>query len=218
VTATAEPEGDAPEGHVPLDPFEGHLSFARSVRGGTFTRAWFGFIDSLRPPIDVRADRILDLEAMGQMPALIIKAPRLMREDEYPEGLEDRMKEDCERQFTLRNIGRAEREAYPDEKLEMDHRPVDAGGFVFPELADMGKARAAPALLEETSYQFVYNASRWRWTMLEVMQWERHFCKELKDTVDGPLWRYDPDAPRDDKAEAAPTQAESASDQESTPD
>lgn len=176
-----------------IDPFAGHVAFARSVRGGRFQRPWYAFLDAMREPIDVRADRMIDIHAFGNKLQFIIKPPRPMRDDEYPADLEDRMKADCERQFVLRNIARLEKEAYPDEKLEFDHKPVDAGGFEFPKLASMAEAYAAPELLSEVSYQFVYNASHWRWTLLEVMQWERYFSKEIKDKFVGPMWKHDPD-------------------------
>ncbi len=176
-----------------IDPFAPHLAFASGVRGASFRLPWFSFLDAIREPIDVRADRILDLDAFGQNTQLIIRPPRKMRDDEYPADLEDRIKNDCERQFILRNIARVEKEAWPNDKLEFDHKPVDAGGFEFPKLASMQEAYEAPQLLEEVSYEVVGGASRWRHTLLAVMQWERHFCREIKDKFDGPLWKYDPE-------------------------
>jgi hypothetical protein len=176
-----------------IDPFALHVAFARGVRGASFRLSWFGFLDAIREPIDVRADKILDLDAFGQNAQLIIKPPRKMRDDEYPADLEDRIKNDCERQFILRNIARVEKEAWPNDKLEFDHKPVDAGGFEFPKLASMQEAYEPPELLDEVSYQIVHGASRWRHTLLAVMEWERHFCREIRDKFDGPLWKYDPD-------------------------
>jgi hypothetical protein len=220
MTATsAETEGATGVVDMTIDPFAGHTAFAKSVRGPSFRRAWFGFVDSLRDPLDVRADKILDLQAFGQNPQLIIRMPRPMRDDEYPSDIEDRLKNDCERQFVLRNIARLEREVYLDEKIEFDRKPVDAGGFEFPKLASMQEAYAAPELLPEVSYQYVFNASRWRWTMLEVMQWERYFCREIKDKFKGPIWKHDPDTNPivDEDAPPAPT-APDAGDADAPPD
>lgn len=201
-----------------INPFASHVAFARDVRGGTFQRPWYAFLDAMREPIDVRADRIIDIHAFGNTLQLIAKPPRMMRDDEYPTDIEDRMKADCERQFVLRNIARLEKEAYPNEKLEFDHKPVDAGGFEFPELASMAEAYAAPELLPEVSYQFVYNASHWRWTLLEIMQWERYFCKEIKDKFPGAMWKHDPDTnPIPDERPAAEDAGPNA-DSDSNPD
>jgi hypothetical protein len=192
----------------PLDPFAGHLAFAHGVRGTRFRRGWFGFLDSRPEPLDVRADKVLNLEAFGVQKQLIIKPPRPMREDEYPADLDDRMKTDCERQFILRNMRRVEREVDLTEKPPFDHKPVDAGGFEFPKLASMAEAYAAPELLDAVSPQVMADATAWRGTLLAVMRWERYFCKEIKDKFPGPMWKHDPDTnpvpPDPDAPEAEP--------------
>ncbi|MFO0749846.1 MAG: hypothetical protein U1F43_29875 [Myxococcota bacterium] len=54
----------------------------------------------------------------------------------------------------------------------------------------------------------------WRHRMLEVMQWERYFSKEIKDTFSGPMWRHDPDtnpvAPAGQTAEKSGDEARAA--------
>jgi hypothetical protein len=43
------------------------------------------------------------------------------------------------------------------------------------------------------------------------MQWERYFCKEIKDKFPGPMWRHDPDTnpvPPEPDADAASAPAE----------
>jgi hypothetical protein len=203
VTPEESPEVEGP----PLDPFAGHLAFAQGVRGGSFRRGWFGFLDSRPEPLDVRADKVLDLAAFGQQRQLIIKPPRPMREDEYPGDLDDRMKTDCERQFILRNMRRLERESGLDEGLPLDRKPRDAGGFAFPELASMATAYAPPELPEASSPRVMADASAWRTTLLAEMRWERYFSKEIKDKFPGPIWRHDPDTnpvpPDPDAAPAA---------------
>lgn len=189
----ADAEGAVGLAEVALDPFALHVAFAKGVRGTSFSLGWYGFLDSRPEPLDVRADKVLDLQAFGQNPQLIIRMPRPMREDEYPAELDDRMKQDCERQFVLRNIARVERDVFLEDKLGFERKPVDAGGFEFPKLASMEEAYKAAELLDEVSYQYVFNASRWRWTLLEVMQWERYFCREIRDKFKGPMWKHDPD-------------------------
>ena len=34
---------------------------------------------------------------------------------------------------------------------------------------------------------------RMNWLIRET-EWSRHFCQELKESIQGPLWRYDADA------------------------
>ena len=106
------------------------------------------------------------------------------------------MKE-CMPQFHLRNIGRAERFSDPDEEMEFSHDRVEYGLRAPGALTSLPPRYSAPVLLDETNLDVVrgYRA-RMRWLIRET-PWTRYFCKELKESIRGPLWRYDPDTNTD---------------------
>ncbi len=181
-----------PAFEVTIDPFARHREFARWVRTGKLRVSFQAFLERWREPIDVRADKILDLDAIGKPPQTFLKMPRPKRPDEYPEGLEDRMKQDLERQFILRNLMRFVKTVNKDDPLEFETKEVgvkldlDARKH----LADLHRT---PELLADLGVDHVRNELAWRRRFLEVMQWERYFCKEIKDDFQGPLWKHDPE-------------------------
>jgi hypothetical protein len=176
---------------VTIDPFARHRGFAGWVRTGKLRTSFQRFLEHMREPIDVRADRILDLAAFGQVPHQFLKMPRPKRPDELPEGFEDRMK-DLERQFILRNLRRFVKTVDRNDPLEFEKKEVGVKLDLDTRkhLADLHRR---PELLGDTGLEQVRNELAWRHRFLEVMQWERYFCKEIKDDFDGPLWKHDPE-------------------------
>jgi len=188
---TPNPEGETPEGE-PFDPFSRHLDFAGWVRTGKLSGTLQQFLDALREPIDVRADKVLDLSRFGKGPALFLKTPRLKRSDEFPEGYEERLKNDLERQFILRNLMRFVKTVNKDDPLEFERKPAG----VKPELgahAHLQHLHRKAELISELGVQHMKHELAWRHRFLAVMQWERYYCREIKDEFDGPMWKHDPE-------------------------
>jgi hypothetical protein len=98
-----------------------------------------------------------------------------------------------EPQFILRNIPRVEK--FPDEWLEFDHSRVmvrDWHGLV----QEVHRQRyAPPALLDELNLDRVTAYREGVRQLFFRADWSRHFCAELNKTLDGPVWKYDPDRP-----------------------
>ena len=184
------------------DPFVVHLNFIREHRmriGESLTERVK--LTPMEPMVN-RLESFLDFEALEAIASWqgLFSAPREKRESELDPEVEGHMKE-CMPQFHLRNIGRAERLADPDEDLELSSSEVEYG------LRAPGAARApldayqAPRLLEESNLALVkaYQV-RMEW-LIKKTAWPRHFCQELKESIRGPLWRYDPEAvEREDEA------------------
>lgn len=181
------------------DPFDGHLNFI----AGCAARRAVTFADriTIEPlkPLGISLESTFDFDALEAIASWqgLFRPPRDKRPGELNPDVQTQMKE-CNPQFHLRNIGRVERIADPDEDLELSHDRVEYG------LRAPGASRAllpryaAPRLLEETNLDLVrgYQA-RMQWLIHET-PWSRHFCQELKESIRGPLWRYDPDADTDE--------------------
>jgi hypothetical protein len=177
---------------VSLDPFARHRSFAGSMRAGKLRSSFQSFLDSWREPIDVRADRMLDLQGFGRLPHAFLKMPRNKRPDELPDGHEDRLKNDLERQFILRNLARVVKTINRNDPLEFERKAISLK-FELDYRRELGDLHRKAELLDDLGLDHVRRELAWRHRFLEVMQWERHFCKEIKDDFEGPLWRHDPD-------------------------
>lgn len=175
-----------------FDPFARHRGFAKWVRTGKLRSTFQWFIDSWKEPIDVRADKILDLQAFGKGPAPFLKMPRPKKASEYPEGLEDRLKKDLERQFILRNLMRFVKTVNKDDPLEFERKPAGVK-LELDARAHLADLHRTPELLDELGVDHVRHELAWRHRFLEVMQWERYYCKEIKDEFQGPMWKHDPD-------------------------
>ena len=99
----------------------------------------------------------------------------------------------CMPQFHLRNIGRYERYADPDDDLELSHDAVSHGLRAVDTTTCLIEAREPIALLEVMTLDAVRAYQRrMRWLIHET-EWNRHFSHELKASVAGPLWRYHAD-------------------------
>ena len=198
-TADAETEGLAfslsPEGEAALtmDPFARHKVFARDVIHGRLRSKLFEFLDSFREPIDVRADKVLDLTKFGAPLAQFTKPPRVKKKEEFTDDLDDRMKHDLERQFILRNLMRFVKVVDRNDPLEFEKKSVEVAKMDIDARAHMQDLHKKPDLLDDLSVDHVRFELAWRHKFLEVMQWERHFCREIKEDFSGPLWKHDPE-------------------------
>lgn len=179
----------APE--VTIDPFTRHRSFAGWVRTGKLRSTFQWFLDQWREPIDVRADKILDLKGFGKPPHAFLKMPRNKRPDEFPDGYEDRLKKDLERQFILRNLMRYVKTVNRDDPLEFEKKPVGVK-VDLDARAHLKDLHRTPELLDDLGHDHARHELEWRKTMHDVMQWEEWFCKEIKEDFAGPLWKHDP--------------------------
>ena len=118
----------------------------------------------------------------------------VQRMSERPEGVDAQLEQTVP-QFFLRNIARAERK-------EEDESP-----WVLVSTRDRS-AEEALAALRNLRYRPPELLKRWNmddvlWLrallkrVLHQDDWTRRFGRELKETVRGPLFRYDPDRPPD---------------------
>lgn len=109
---------------------------------------------------------------------------------ERPDGLDSQMAEKVP-QFFLRNIARAER------RVE-DEMPFDVVATrdreAEKQLAELRNLRyQPPALLKRWNLDDVLWLRAMLKRYLYQEDWRRRFGRELKETVRGPLYRYDPD-------------------------
>jgi len=188
-----------------IDPFALWLAFAKGVRAGQLRTAFVKFLEHWREPIDVRADKRIDLAAFGKGPHLFLKTPRPKRPDELNSDLADRMKNDLERQFNLRNLARFVKMVDKGDPLEFKRRKVEVGKLDIDARAHMPEVyKRIEGVTLESGIVAVRAELAWRHRMLEVMQWERYFSKEIRENYQGPLWRHDPDKADGVKALPAP--------------
>lgn len=200
--ATAEPRDDSDEGTgvlseeardaITMDPFGRHRVFAREVIHGRLDNRLLDFLDTFREPIDVRADKVLDLSKFGQPLVQLTKEPRVKKREEFNDDLEDRMKTDLERQFILRNLMRYVKTVNKDDPLEFEKRAIQLAQMDFDARAHMSELHKKPDLLSELGVDHVQHELAWRHKFLEVMQWEDYFCREIREDFSGPLWKHDP--------------------------
>jgi len=185
------PKSDAP---APPDPFEGHLAFL----AGWESRRLRTLADRLtlpaEAPIGLDVTSMLDFDALEALASWqgLFQPPRDKRPGELDPDVEGQMKQ-CVPQFHLRNIGRYERYADPDDDLELNPSEV-RHGLRAAETATLHVGAPEPiALLEVMNLDAVRGYQRrMRWLIHET-DWNRHFSQELKASVAGPLWRYHAD-------------------------
>ncbi len=178
---------------ITMNPFKRHRLFAHKVIYGRLDSRLFVFLDSFREPIDVRADKILDLTKFGRPLAAFTKEPRIKKKEEFTDDLDDRMKTDLERQFILRNLARFVKTVNKDDPLEFKRHAIEVAKMDIDARAHIAELHRKPALLEDLGVDHVRKELAWRHRFTEVMQWERYFCREIKDDFSGPIWKHDPD-------------------------
>ena len=118
---------------------------------------------------------------------------------ERPDGIDAQLEEKVP-QFFLRNIARAERElddAMPFDVTATRDREAER------QLAELrGLRYRPPALLKRWNLDEVIWLRALLKRLLYQEDWRRRFGRELKETVRGPLFKYDPD--RQDAAKDRP--------------
>jgi hypothetical protein len=145
-------------------------------------------------PLGIAPEEMLDLEAIEAMASWqgLFQAPRDKRPDELDPDVEGQMKH-CVAQFHLRNIGRSERYSDPEADLEMSRDRIPYGLHSVETAAAQIGHREPLELLEQMNLDAMRSYQRrMRWLIHET-EWPRHFCQELKASVQGPLWRYHAD-------------------------
>jgi len=192
-----------------IDPFALWVAFSKWVRAGKVSTAFVKFLARWREPIDVKVDKRLDLSAFGKGPNLFLKTPRPKRPEELDSSLADRMKKDVERQFNLRNLSRFVKTVNRDDPLEYKRQPVVVGKLDVDARGHMKDVyKRIEGITLALGVEHVREELAWRHRMLEVMQWERYFSKEVRENWTGPMWMHDPDRapppPKPSPAEAAP--------------
>lgn len=178
---------------------EGRSPEALTLRPEAFARHLAGRLE--RPlPVERTADRpsMEDRPVYRQIRALLRRAGRIrgrtvqQRTMERPEGIDGALEHLCP-QFFLRNIGRVERPEEEGLPLEVQEVRDSRAEEVLREIRHL--RYQPPRLLERMNIDEV----RWLRGMLRrvlyLEDWRRRFGRELKETVRGPLFRYDPDAP-----------------------
>ncbi len=192
------------EAQVRLDPFAAGLRFAARVAEPRILTA------ADRPGI--RAVRRMDADVEGRMDldqierwrewAGALREARPMNPGGLPAEVEEPMREK-ERQFILRNLGRAERIVDPDGPL-----PYTTEFVEWPTIEDAyartrGYAHQTPRMLEQSNLDVVRSELAWRRRMHRGIKWGERFGHEVKQTLTGPMWKHDPEAQaeREDTAE-----------------
>lgn len=191
-TPDVTPAPEAPE----FDPFGRHRRFAAGTAVASLPRAVRDRPIQPIEPLDTGADRLVDFEALERLASFqgLLHPSRPMRDEELSDETTEALQE-REPQYILRNIGRVEREIDLAAKLEVTRTKTPYGLAAEPPRLRLEPLR--PALLDSTTLDAVRDRQRHlRWHKHEAV-WNRHFCKELRETWTGPFWRYDPDGPRD---------------------
>ncbi len=197
--ADGEPPEVSPDGSVQRDPFSAHLEF---VDAWASPRAHTLAADlRIEPiaPMDVGRREIVDFDALEALATWqgTFKMPRVKTKEELPSEVEEAMRE-CEPQFILRNIARAESFSEPDEKLQTERKRLEYGLDVEGARTVANLQYQPAELLEVSSFEQTRYDQRWRRWLRDVTPWGRHFGHEVKHAISGPQWRYDPYAPSDD--------------------
>ena len=150
-------------------------------------------------PLEISRGDIVDFDALEALASWqgMFKMPRTKTTEELPAEVEEAMRE-CEPQFILRNIGRAERFAEPGEALEIERTRIEYGLDVEGAGEVAGLHYEPPDLLEVYSLEQTDYDQRWRRWIRDVTPWARHFGAEVREAISGPQWRYDPYAATDD--------------------
>lgn len=146
------------------------------------------------PPSAPTADRTTRL--LRSLPAVQalehpLASPPLPASPPAAPGERDERLAELEPQFILRNLLRLERDA--EDELPFEIRPhthpmSERGGS--PLRRDPYRPPELPALRGERVMAEARRATR-RW--FHDADWRRYFGRELRERIEGPVWRYDPD-------------------------
>lgn len=193
-SAPSDGSVEGEQASLPWDPFLRHERFGLAC-GPKEPTPWLkGFLAELREPIDVSADKRLNLEHIGQDMPTAYKEVRLKKRQEMNDDLDDRMKHDLERQFVLRNLNRVVKDVYKGDPLEFEYRRVELAQLDFQYRQYLEDMHHRPELIDELGSQLMGAELRWRKKMRDDMPWEEHFSREIREDFDGPMWKHDPKA------------------------
>lgn len=174
------------EADVRLDPFTVHLDFAGPV--GPQIVGWYGYCDinPIEPPVAFD-ETVVDFERLEAFKewAESFSGPREMHEGELPPEMEDQLME-VEPQFNLRNLGRVEKEADPENLEDLEH-PLTELGMPPVEPVEMHGG----VIFKETGAPFLYRYHKWTRWLINKAEWDFRFAKDRRDTKGG-LWLFDP--------------------------
>jgi hypothetical protein len=132
-------------------------------------------------PLEVAPDRLSDLvERRVRFEETYAAEIKVMSEQKIPPAVHDALRDNHMPQFTLRNIGRAERSVEPDEPLRFDHsRTTQREGWSDLEVARQTRV-PRPELAEVWSTAFVARVrASFRRLLLED-PWELRYGAEVK--------------------------------------
>ena len=201
----SEPDDLTDAVEVSLDPFSPRMAFVDSI-GMQLTT--IGDRPGMEPiePIDTRADKFVEVEELEKLAAFqgLYREPSEQSEDAYPEDVQEALG-NVEAQFILRNLARTVRDADPDEPLQVE--TVDSGRLnIATALVEARTAKIEKiTLLEEMTPEMVGKHRAFIKELYEDTAWETRFSRELKETITGPLWKYDPNAESGAEAEEIAT-------------
>ncbi|MFT7583482.1 MAG: hypothetical protein ACI9MR_005169 [Myxococcota bacterium] len=205
-----EGTGVLPDGfEMTIDPSRIWSSFSDHLLGRAIV-IWFDRCE-IQPmePIDTGIDSRMDLDAIVQHSTWqgTFVAPRVKTQDELSHEVEEQMRQ-IERQFILRNLGRAERYTDPKDPLPLDRETVERSSVESPDLNEIRKLKySQPDFGNDSSIEYVRGELDWRRKLYAELPWGDHFSVEVNATFDGPLWQRDPfnpPPPRETDIEAAP--------------
>ena len=142
-------------------------------------------------PMEVGSVHMIDPEALEARRSWqgSVAVHREREPSDYPSEMTDAMQV-CEPQFILRNLGRVERWGEPDEALALEALEVPYGLPPTREGELLDFQPASPDL-KLSAERLLERKREDRWLFREL-SWETRFCRELKESLSGPLWRYIP--------------------------
>lgn len=116
--------------------------------------------------------------------------------DQVSEGVAktDEQREETTPQFFLRNVGRVER--LDEETIPWDYRESELQGFddrPLEEARRLHRTYTPPPLLDRPSYQELGEGVDEMRDLMYRIRWTRFFGHEVRERVQGPLWKHFPD-------------------------
>ena len=190
------------EAEFTLDPFTPRLAFVDRCSATLKTAGDSEYFQPITP-IDTTVDRFIDVDKLEKLAMFqgLFQPPSQKPESDFPEETTEALA-NREPQFILRNLARMVKHADPDEPLELDRLPSGRVN-VATSLEESRNAKLdRPELLEEMTTAFMQARRSFIKNLYQETRWEEHFCREIKEDFDGPIWRYDPSAEVDDESQA----------------
>ena len=156
------------------DPFESHLRFAGAIGGQRFLQAVTPAELAQYQPMEDRSFDLIDPQVVEDRRTWqgSVASHRPGDPESYPQEISDAMT-NCEPQFILRNLARADRWADPEEPLEFEPTEIQYGLPITPLSAALDFQPATPDL--KLSLEVLVDRKReLRWLYSEL-PWETRF-------------------------------------------